>query len=288
MADTTHRRLRVAAAPLLASAVVLGAVGHASAAGTPPVTRLTAALGATDPLTGLRDALSDPNVAFLLFVIGALGLATELIHPNLLTGILGSVALILAFVGFGSLPVNVAGLLLIILGFVLFVLETQIVSHGLLAVGGIVAVTLGASALYNDPGTAGTPAVHVAPGVIVVTAATLAVLMGLLSFFALRTRRMKAPKGQLGHPVPVGTVGEVQAPLDPLGTVYLSGETWSARTPDERTLEREAPVRLVGFDGLIALVEPVDGRPPGRSAPLTPPASPEPIDHPATIAGDLP
>jgi membrane-bound serine protease (ClpP class) len=291
MADTTHRRLRVAATPLLAGAAVLGAAGHAMAVGSPSATRVTAALGAADPLTGLRDVLSDPNIAFLLFIIGALGLATELIHPNLLTGILGSVALILAFVGFGNLPVNVAGLLLIILGFVLFVLETQIVSHGLLALGGIVCVALGASALYTAPASGGTPAVQVAPGVLVVTTGTLAVLMGLLSFFALRTRRMKAPKDQLGRPVPIGTEGVVQAPLEPVGTVFLSGETWSARTPDERLLARETSVRLLGFDGLIALVEPIGGVPAGTAPPPAPPAAsapPAPRDPPAIPAGGRP
>ena len=114
-----------------------------------------------NPLLGLVHLLSDPNLAFLLFVLGVLGLATELIHPNLVTGILGAFALLLSFVGFGSLPLNFAGVLLLIFGFVLFVLETQIVSHGLLTVGGLVCVALGASMLYTAPLTPGQPAVQV-------------------------------------------------------------------------------------------------------------------------------
>ena len=89
-----------------------------------------------NPLLSFLHLLSDPNIAFILFVVGALLLATELVSTNLVTGILGALALVLAFIGFGSLPLNVVGLLLLAFGFVLFVLETQIVSHGLLTVAG--------------------------------------------------------------------------------------------------------------------------------------------------------
>ncbi len=202
--------------------------------------------------------LTDPNVAFLLLVIGGLGLATELVHPNLLTGILGAAALILAFVGLMGLPVNWLGLVLLAAGFVLFVLETQIVSHGLLALGGVICVFLGASSLYNAPSSPSTGPVRIDPVVLLVTTAGLGLAMLGLSVVAARSRRMKAPKGQLGAPIPVGTPGVVQAPLTPLGSVQLAGETWSARTPDERLLPRATPVRLLGFEGLTALVEPLD------------------------------
>ena len=112
-----------------------------------------------NPILGIVHLLSDPNLAFLLFILGVLGLATELIHPNLITGVLGAFALLLSFVGFGSLPLNIAGVLLLVFGFVLFVLETQIVSHGLLTVGGLVCIALGASMLYTAPMTPGQPAV---------------------------------------------------------------------------------------------------------------------------------
>ncbi len=119
------------------------------------------------PLEGFLHLLSDPNIAFLLFVLGGLGLAIELVHPNLLTGIVGAVCLILAAVGFGSLPLNAAGLLLVGLALLLFVLETQITSHGLLTVAGIVCFVLGASVLYKPPGNLAEPAVQVAVPVIV-------------------------------------------------------------------------------------------------------------------------
>ncbi len=221
------------------------------------------------PVLGFLHLLSDPNIAFLLFVVGVLGLATELINPNLVTGLLGALALLLAFVGFGSLPLNVAGVLLVAFGFILFVLETQIVSHGLLMLGGIVCLALGAAALYTAPMTPTGPLVAVAPPVIAAVTVTIGGLMALIAVAAVRTRRMGTTTGTVGSVVPTGTEGVVRAPLAPGGTVYLAGETWSARTPDERSLPRDTPVRLIAFDGLTALVEPVDAQPdPSRPTPL--------------------
>ncbi len=206
-------------------------------------------------LPDVLQPLADPNVAFLLFVVGALLVTIEFVHPNLITGILGAMALVLAFVGFGSLPLNVAGLLLLVLGFVLFVLETQITSHGLLTLGGIAAIVAGASVLYAvDPPA--DPPVAVAPVVIVAVAGTVGLVMVFIVAAAVRSRRMKASPGTVGTVAMPGSAGVVQAPLAPLGTVYLGGETWSARTPDEQLVPRDTPVRLLEFDGLIAVVEP--------------------------------
>ena len=209
-----------------------------------------------NPLQGLLHLLSDPNIAFVLFTIGVYGLIFELQNPNFVTGILGAIAIILAFIGFGSLPLNLAGLLLIVLGVVLFVLEATVTSHGLLAIGGIICFALGASALYENTGDPTEPIVSVALPVILVSTATTAILMGLITIAAIRTRNMAPPRGSVGVPVPLGTEGVVQAPLEPLGTAYLAGEAWSARTQDTSTVARDTPVRLVGFDGLTAIVEP--------------------------------
>jgi membrane-bound serine protease (ClpP class) len=216
-----------------------------------------------NPFQGFLHLLSDPNIAFVLFTIGVYGLIFEVMNPNFVTGILGALCLILAFIGFGSLPLNLAGLLLLVLGVVLFILETQIVSHGLLAVGGVICFALGASALYTQPGLDPTvPLVQVATPVIVVSTLSTAGLMTFITLAAIRTRHMPASAGTVGVPVPLGTTGVVQAPLDPTGTAYLAGEPWSARTPDERAVARDTPVRLVGFDGLTAIVEPLDALPP--------------------------
>jgi membrane protein implicated in regulation of membrane protease activity len=85
-------------------------------------------------------------------------------------------------------------------------------------------------------------------------------------------RRIRASSGTIGAPVPSGTPGTVQAPLEPTGTVLLAGEPWTARTADERHLERDTRVRLVRFDGLTAIVEPVDAgsQPPTIHSPVPP------------------
>ncbi len=234
-----------------------------------------------NPVQGFLHLLSDPNIAFILFVVGIGGLLVELVHPTILAGIAGGLCLILAFIGFGSLPLNVAGLLLVAFGMLLFALETQIVSHGLLALGGLISFVLGASILYTPPsGAPVEPDVSVATPVIVVVAATFALFMGVVTMAAIRVRRMTLPAGAVGTPVPLDSTGIVQAPLAPQGTVHLAGETWSARTADGSQLERNTPVRLVAFDGLVAVVVPdpdaaqaTGERPPSESTPAQPPAA---------------
>ena len=230
-------------------------------------------------MSNLTEFLSNPDVLLLLLVLGGLGLATELVHPNVVTGILGALALILAVIGLAGLPVNWLGLVLLAFGFVLIVLETQVASYGLLALGGAVAIALGAALLFNGPTTPGAEPVSVSPAVILAISGAAGLVALGLGFVASRTRRMRAPEGQLGTAVPAGTPGVVKASLDPLGTVQLAGETWSARTPDGSPVPRDTPVRLIGFDRLTAIVEPADPDQPAATAAtrLTDPATTTPV-----------
>ena len=211
---------------------------------------------AMNPFQAFLHLLSDPNIAFLLFTIGFYGLLFELQNPNFVTGILGALAIILAFIGFGSLPLNVAGLLLIGLAVVLFALEFTVTSHGLLTVGGLICFALGASALYTEPGDPFAPIVGVATPVIVVTTVTTAILMGLITVVAVRTRRMSGSPGLVGINIGSGMHGVVKRPLEPLGSVHIAGEEWTARSADDRPIERGTPVKVVAVDGLTVLVEP--------------------------------
>jgi membrane-bound serine protease (ClpP class) len=220
------------------------------------LTGATAQELAMNPFQAFIRLLSDPNIAFLLFSVGSLGLVYELINPNFVTGILGGLAIILAFIGFGSLPLNVGGLILIVLALVLFGLETTVTSHGLLAFGGVVCFALGASALYTTPGDPFGPIVSVATPLIVVMTVTAAAFMILVVYAAIRTRQMVGSPGLAGAALGPGTSGIVRRPLEPLGSIYAGGEEWSARTVDERPLERGTPVKVVGVEGLTVLVEP--------------------------------
>ena len=257
---------------------------------TVDLSRTTFAEQPENAVLTLLHLLADPNIAFVLFVLGALGLAVELTHPNLLSGIAGAILLILAFVGFGSLPLNLAGLLLVALGIGLFAAELVITSHGLLTAGGIVAFVLGASALYTSPGTATGPDVSVATPLIVVMTATAAGLMTLVVISALRSRRLTSSAGTVGTGVPVGSVGQVRRPLGPLGSAYVAGEEWSARSADDRPIERGTAVRVVGVDGLTVIVEAVAEAPPEPAstptprtpAPPAPPVTPDPSARPTS------
>jgi membrane-bound serine protease (ClpP class) len=208
-----------------------------------------------NPFQGFLHLLSDPNIAFILFTVGFYGLLFELQNPNFVTGILGALAIILALVGFGSLPLNVAGLLLLGLAVLLFALEATVTSHGLLTVGGLVCFVLGASALYTAPGDPTQPIVAVATPVLVVVSLTTAVFGAFIAWAAIRSRRLSAPAGAVGTPVPAGTPGEVRQPLAPLGTAYAAGEEWTARSADGRPLARGTTIRVIGLDGLTLVVE---------------------------------
>jgi membrane-bound serine protease (ClpP class) len=212
-----------------------------------------------NPFQGLLHLLSDPNIAFILFTIGFYGLLFELQSPNFVTGILGALAIILAFIGFGSLPLNLAGLILIGLAVILFLLEFTVASHGLLTVGGLICFALGAFALYTEPGTPTAPDVQVALPLIAFMTTVTAVFMAFGVIVVLRARREARWSGFGAggtSTVPAGTAGEVKSPLAPTGSVYAVGEEWTARTADGRTLERGAPVAVIGQEGLTLIVEP--------------------------------
>jgi membrane-bound serine protease (ClpP class) len=227
-------------------------------AGQPVTLELTGATTteqAMNPFLSFIRLLSDPTIAVLLFSTGSAGLLAELWSPNFVTGILGALMIILALIGLGSLPLNVGGLLLIVFGLVLFGLELTVTSHGLLGVGGLVCFALGASALFSGPVDPFEPLVRVAFPVIATVTGTGGALLALIVFGAVRSRRLGlgAPIGSVVAP---GLVGQVRAPLQPLGSVLAGGEEWSARTADGRSLERGTPVRVVSVEGLTLTVEP--------------------------------
>jgi membrane-bound serine protease (ClpP class) len=236
-----------------------------------------------NPLQQLIHVLSDPNIALILFTLGFYGLVFELQSPNFVTGILGALAIILAFVGAGSLPLQLAGVLLIGLSAVLLLLEATVTSHGLLAVGAVVAFVLGAATLYTEPGSPTLPAVTVSWPIVAMLAAVgvaMALLVGRAAFLTRRMPRVAIGTGSTG-PVDAavdpsgvapgaGTEAVVRTALVPVGSVLAAGEEWSAVAAEGLSLERGARVRVVGRAGLRLVVEPLDAAaPPGASSPDT-------------------
>jgi len=199
--------------------------------------------------------LSDPNVAFLLFTIGFYGIIAELFQPNFFSGILGAIAIVVALIGSNALPLNVGGLLLILIGVGLFALEAVVTSFGLLTVGGVVALVLGAFALWTgvEPGDL-TVDVSVSPWLIVVVAAVGVVYAWVLVRALLQMRRTG---GIANRPVAalVGGTATAQTLIAPTGIAYAGGESWSARTRDVE-IGPGTPLRVVGVDGLELIVEP--------------------------------
>jgi membrane-bound serine protease (ClpP class) len=197
--------------------------------------------------------LADPNIAFILFTIGFYGILAELFHPNLISGTLGAIGILLAFIGSSSLPLNVGGLLLILLGIGLFVLDLHVASHGVLTVGGIACFVLGAFALYTGVDTNNPVRVGVSPiligGAIALSLAYFWLLIrGLLQMRAHRTTTL--PIATL-----VGAGGTAQTLISPTGIAYAGGEAWSARSRGGE-IRPGNPLRVVAVEGLELIVEP--------------------------------
>jgi membrane-bound serine protease (ClpP class) len=208
--------------------------------------------------------LTDPNIAFILFTIGFYGILAELFHPNFISGTLGAIAIVLAWIGSSSLPLNVGGLLLILIGIGLFVLELHVTSYGLLTIGGVVSFVLGAFALYTRPDTTESVQVNVSPILIAAALAVTLVYFYVLVRALLQMRRV--PAGALPVTRLVGAIGTAQTFIAPRGIAYAGGEAWSARAQDG-DIHPGTPVRVVGIDGLELIVEPAPGPAQGEETP---------------------
>ena len=207
--------------------------------------------------------LSDPNIAFLLFTIGFYGIVAELFQPNFFSGILGGIAIVVALIGSNALPLNVGGLLLVLGGIGLLALEAVVASYGLLTVGGVVAIVLGAFALWTGvrPGEMAFD-VSVSPWIIAVVAAVGIAYAWVLVRALVQMRRTG---GVANEPVAalVGGMATAQTLIAPTGIAYAGGESWSARSRDAE-IGPGTPLRVVGVNGLELIVEPAsagDGGP---------------------------
>jgi membrane-bound serine protease (ClpP class) len=223
-----------------------------------PVTLATRGASVHTIEIGFRDrflnVITDPNVAYILMMLGMLGLFFELSNPGvMLPGVVGGISLILAFFAFQSLPINFAGVLLILFALVLFIAEVKIASHGVLGIGGVVAMALGSLMLYDAP-----EAGFRVSWVVVIP--TVAVTSGIFLFALTAGVRALSRRPQLGAEALVGATGTAYGPLTPEGQIKLQGEIW--RAVADRPIPDGAPVRVVGIEGLTLHVvgaEPSEG-----------------------------
>ena len=217
-----------------------------------PVTLQTRGASVKAIEVGFRDrvlnVITDPNVAYILMMLGMLGLFFELSNPGvILPGVVGGISLILAFFAFQSLPINFAGLLLILFGIVLLIAEIKVVSHGVLAIGGIVAMALGSLMLFDAPEIG----FRVSWRVILPTVGATA---GIFLFVIAAGVRALAARSPVGAPALVGETGIARGALSPEGQVLVHGELWRAVVRGA-PVEEGARVRVVGVKGLTLTVE---------------------------------
>jgi membrane-bound serine protease (ClpP class) len=199
---------------------------------------------------GVRDrilkTISDPNIAYILMMIGLAGLYFELSHPGVIfPGVIGAISLILAFYSFQTLPVNYAGLLLIALAIIFFIAEIKVTSYGALSLGGLISLTLGSIMLFDDLKVS---LKLMAPTVVLVGG--FFVVVSTLAFRAYRTRPKSGMDGM------VGEIGLVKEDIDPEGLVFVHGEYWRATAREK--IEADEKVEVEGADGLILRVKKAD------------------------------
>jgi len=201
----------------------------------------------------LRDKIlriiTDPNIAYLLLLLGLAGLYFEFTTPGaILPGVLGGICLILALYAFQQLPINYAGVLLILLAIVMFIAEIKIVSHGILTMGGIVAMIMGSLMLIDSSA----PYMRISLWAILPTTGLIAAFFLFIMGVGVKALWTKTATGMEGL---IGEVGVVRSPLAPRGHVFLHGELWNAES--DAAVQVSDAVRVVGMSGLTLQVVPV-------------------------------
>ncbi|MDR3568310.1 MAG: nodulation protein NfeD [Syntrophobacteraceae bacterium] len=202
------------------------------------------------PQQKILQIVGNPNLAYLLLMIGLAGLYFELSRPGaIIPGVVGGISLILALYGMETLPVDYAGFLIILLGLVFFILEVKIFSHGALSLAGVACLVIGSVMLFPNP------ADRVGLSVLLPTTAAVSVFFAAVARLALRAR---AAKPQTGQESMQGMIGKVVLEIDPVGKVFVNGELWNAQA--EVRIDKGEMVEVVEVHNLKLKVKRIDGR----------------------------
>jgi membrane-bound serine protease (ClpP class) len=196
---------------------------------------------------GILSAISDPNISYILLLVGLAGLYFELSTPGaILPGVIGGISLLLAFFGLSTLPVNYTGILMIIFGVILFIAEIKVMSHGILTVGGIISLIMGSLLLFDTSEPALRLSLQVLVPAILVASGFFIVVIWLAVKAQLR-------KHYTGVEAMTGAEAEVVTDIDYEGKVFLRGEYWKATS--KKPVKKGAKVRVVKVEGLSLTVE---------------------------------
>ena len=203
-------------------------------------------------VAGFLHGIANPNIAYILMIIGILGLIFEIAAPgHIVSGLVGVIALLLSFYGLAVLPVSFIGIALIVLAMILFIAEIKIQSHGALGIAGVTALVLGGLLLFS------TSAGYARVGwPVLVVVAVLALAFFSLVVTKVRTA-MRRPRAT-GTSALLGQQGVALSPLDPNGQVRVRGEIWKARTEGEVPLKGER-IEVLGIEGLTLVVRRIAG-----------------------------
>ncbi|MGH9826819.1 MAG: NfeD family protein, partial [Blastocatellia bacterium] len=192
--------------------------------------------------------LADPRIAFLLFALGALCVYAEFQHPGaIIPGTVGAVSVILGLYGFHMLPINLTGVLLIVVAIILFVLEAKVQAFGVLGLGGIVAAVIGSLILIDVPN----PELRLPLWLVLAVVLPFALILMALLRLAFRARLAKVTTGTSGM---IGSHGVAQTAIFPFGTVFVHGELWNAKS--RMKIDQGEDVKVIGLEGLTLDVEP--------------------------------
>jgi membrane-bound serine protease (ClpP class) len=198
----------------------------------------------------LLDVISHPQIAYYLLMLGGMGIFFELSNPGaILPGVVGGIFLILAFYALQVLPVNYAGLALILFGIILFIAEIKVVSHGLLAVGGVISLFLGSIMLFHSPDEYMRLSLSVIIPAVLVTSAFFIFAMTM----AIRARLRKPTTGMEGL---IGEVGIASTPIAPEGKVSIHGEFWNVVS--DQNIERGDKVQVIDVTNLKLKVKKIE------------------------------
>jgi membrane-bound serine protease (ClpP class) len=200
--------------------------------------------------TKILKTISDPNIAYILMMIGLAGLYFELSHPGaIFPGVVGGIAVILAFFAFQTLPISYAGVLLILLAIIFFILEMKVASYGLLSIAGVICFLLGSLMLFDSE----SPDMRVSPMVLLPTVICVSGFFIVVAGLVFKTQISRPMTGEAGL---IGETGLVKQSLAPEGKVFVHGEIWNAtaKTP----IQAGRRVRVVKVHNLVLEVEPAE------------------------------
>ena len=200
------------------------------------------------------EVISDPNVSFLLLMVGGLGIVVEIFNPGLVgPGVIGVICLLLAFLALGNLPVNWAGVVFILLAVVLIVLEIAVSGFGILGVGATVSLIVGGFLLFNQFGDISPyqPFFNVYRWLLYGSSGVVGVAMTYVGLSSYQLRREVSPEKSRSL---IGMQATVTAELSPRGIVLVGNETWTAISDDGRVITTGEAVEVQSEDGLILTV----------------------------------